>query len=158
MNERVPEIHAEIESRRALAINGLPAVELRGVAPGPTGAVAGKLVWIAHDGRIYRLANLVQGPGAERALSRGEVFARSFRPLTPADRASIRVRRLRLATARAGEGLAEFSRRTGNDWDAQRTAIANGLFASARLAQGQLLKISVVEPYAPTKDEAPDPL
>ncbi len=157
ISERVPEIHAEIESRRALAINGLPAVELRGMAPGPTGAVAGKLVWIAHDGRVYRLANLVQGPGAERALSRGEVFARSFRPLTPADRASIRVRRLRLATARAGEGLAEFSRRTGNDWDAQRTAIANGLFASARLAQGQLLKISVVERYTPTQDEAPDP-
>jgi predicted Zn-dependent protease len=156
--ERAEAIHAVIESRRALAINGLPAVELRGTAPGPAGNVAGKLVWIAHDERVYRLSNLVQGPGAERALSRGEVFARSFRPLTPADRASIRVRRLRLATARAGEGLAEFSRRTGNDWDAQRTAIANGLFASARLTQGQLLKISVIEPYTATADKGPDPL
>jgi predicted Zn-dependent protease len=106
---------------------------------------------------VYRLSNLVQGPGAGRALARGDVFARSFRPLTPADRAGIRVLRLRLATAREGEGLADFSRRTHNDWDAQRTAIANGLFASARLTQGQLLKIAVLEPYTPTKDAGPEP-
>jgi len=153
--QRAEEIHAVIAGRRALSINGLPAVELRGTAPGPSGAVAGKLTWIAHAGRVYRLANLVQGPGAERALGRGDVFTRSFRPLTPADRASIRVRRLRLATAHAGESLADFSRRTGNDWDAQRTAIANGLFASARLGEGQLLKIAVIEPYAPS--DAPEP-
>ena len=158
MAERAQEIQAVIDSRRAFAINGLPAVELRGVAPGPNGAVAGKLTWIAYGGHVYRLANLVQGPGADRALGRGEIFARSFRPLSPADRASIRVLRLRLASAREGEGFAEFSQRTHNDWDAQRTAIANGLFASARLAQGQLLKIAVREPYTPEKDAAPEPL
>jgi predicted Zn-dependent protease len=154
VNERAREIEAVIAGRRALSINGLPAIELSGTAPGPAGEVGGKLFWIAYQGNVYRLATLVQGPGAERALSRGDVFVRSFRPLTPADRASIRVHRLRLATARAGEGLAEFSRRTGNDWDAQRTAIANGLFASARLEQGQLLKIAVVEPYVTARDDA----
>lgn len=156
--ERAVEIHAEIASRRAFSINGLPAVELRGSAPGPTGRVAGKLTWIAYGGRVYSLANLVQGPGAERALGRGDIFARSFRRLTPEDRAGIRVRRLRLATARAGEGLADFSQRTGNDWDAQRTAIANGMFASVRLSQGQLLKISVVEPYTATRQAGPEDL
>ncbi len=68
------------------------------------------------------------------------------------------MQRLRLAPARTGEGLAEFSQRTHNDWDAQRTAIANALFASARLTQGQLLKIAVREPYTPEKDTGPDPL
>jgi predicted Zn-dependent protease len=158
VNERAREIHAVIEGRRAFSINGLPAVELRGSAPGPAGPVTGKLIWIAHGGNVYQLVNLVLGPGAERSFGRGDVFARSFRPLTAADRASIRVRRLRLATALAGEGLAEFSRRTGNDWDAQRTAIANGVFASARLAKGQLLKIAVLEPYQPVKDGGPEPL
>jgi predicted Zn-dependent protease len=86
---------------------------------------------------------------------RGDVFTRSFRPLGPGDRAAVRVRRLRLAIAREGESLADFSRRTGNDWDAQRTAIANGLFASARLEQGQLLKIAVLEAY--TAREGPEP-
>ena len=46
--QRAAEIDAEIEERRALSINGLPAVELRGSAPGPSGSVAGKLTWIAH--------------------------------------------------------------------------------------------------------------
>jgi predicted Zn-dependent protease len=158
MAERAQEIHAVIDARRALTINGQPAVELRGSAPGPTGSIAGRLTWIAYGGHVYRLANLAQGPGAERALGRGDVFARSFRPLTPADRASVRVQRLRLAAAREGEGLADFSRRTGNQWDAQRTAIANGLFASVRLRQGQLLKIAVAEPYSATMDAGPEPL
>jgi predicted Zn-dependent protease len=143
------EVGAEIETRRALAINGCPAVELRGSAPGPEGTVHGKLSWVAHGGRVYRLSNLSIGISGAHGLARGDGFARSFRPLTPADRASILVRRLRLATARAGETLADFSQRTGNDWDAQRTAIANGLFASTRLEQGQLLKIAALEPYAP---------
>jgi len=154
VTQRAAELQAQIEGRRALTLNGLPAVEIRGSAPGPAGVVAGRITWIAYRGRVYRLGNLAQGVDAERALARGDVFTRSFRPLAPEDRAGIRVRRLRLATAHAGESLADFSRRTGNDWDAQRTAIANGLFASARLAEGQLLKIAVLEEYAAS--EAPE--
>ena len=123
-------------------------MEIRGSAPSPAGPVAGRITWIGDRGRVYRLGNLAQGVGAERALARGDVFTRSFRPLAPEDRAGIRVQRLRLATAHEGESLADFSHRTGNDWDAQRTAIANGLFASARLDEGQLLKIAVLEAYA----------
>jgi predicted Zn-dependent protease len=152
---RALEIGAEIDSRRTLVIGGFPAVELRGSAPGPEGRVHGKLTWIAHGGRVYRLGNLAIGVAGERGLTRGDVFTRSFRALTPEDRAGVRVRRLRLATARAGESLADFSARTGNDWDAQRTAIANGVFASARLEAGQLLKIAVLEPYR-SESEAAD--
>jgi predicted Zn-dependent protease len=151
--QRAPEIEAEIAGRRALSVNGLPAVEVRGSA----GPIAGRIIWIASGGHVYRLSSLAQGMGAERALARGEIFARSFRPLVPADRAEVRVRRLRLATARAGESLSELSSRTGNDWDAQRTAIANGLFADARLAEGQLLKIARVEDYVPSEAPAASP-
>ena len=154
--QRAAEIQAQIEARRALTINGLPAVEIRGSAPGPSGAVAGK-----HHLDRARRARLParQSRAGPRRGARPRRAATSSRaasaPLTPEDRAGIRVRRLRLATAHAGESLADFSSRTGNDWDAQRTAIANGLFASARLSQGQLLKIAVLEPYAPS--DAPEP-
>ena len=154
--QHAAQVQAQIEGRRSLTINGRPAVEIRGSAPGPSGPVAGKITWIGHRGRVYRLGNLVHGVGAERALVHGDVFTRSFRPLGPEDRAGIRVRRLRLAIAREGESLADFSHRTGNDWDAQRTAIANGLFASARLEQGQLLKIAVLEAYAASEDPKPE--
>ena len=154
--QRAAEVGAKIESRRALTINGLPAVEIRGSAPGPGGKIAGRITWIGGRTHVFRLANLAQGPGTERSLTRGDTFTRSFRPLAPEDRAGIRVRRLRLATAREGESLADFSRRTNNDWDAQRTAIANGLFASARLTQGQLLKIAVLENYTPSDSPKPE--
>jgi len=154
--QQAAQVQAQIEGQRSLTINGLPAVEIRGSAPGPAGPVAGRITWIANRGRVYRLANLAQGVSAERALARGDVFTRSFRPLAPEDRAGIRVQHLRLAAAHAGESLADFSRRTGNDWDAQRTAIANGLFASTRLAEGQLLKIAVREPYAASQDPEPE--
>jgi predicted Zn-dependent protease len=146
--QEAAQVQAKIESRRAFTINGLPAVEIRGIAPSPVGTVAGRITWIALQGRVFRLGNLAVGVSAQRLLARGDLFTRSFRPLAPEDRAGIRVSRLRLATAHAGESLTDFSRRTGNDWDAQRTAIANGLFASARLEEGQLLKIAVLEPYA----------
>lgn len=145
-------VQAEIEERRALKINGLRAMEIRGSAPGPAGRIAGRITWIAHRGRVYRLGNIAQGGNLRRDLERADVFTRSFRPLAPGDRAGIQVQRLRFATAREGENLADFSQRTGNEWDAQRTAIANGLFASARLEAGQLLKISVLEAYAASED------
>jgi predicted Zn-dependent protease len=150
--KRSEEIRATIESRRAIVVGGFPAVELRGEAPSQAGTVVGRLVWVAHRGRVYRIGNLAIGVRPDAVLSRGDVFVRSFRALSPEDRAAVRVRRLRLAAAHEGEGLPEFSQRTGNDWDAQRTAIANGLFASARLEQGQLLKIAVREPYTPQED------
>jgi predicted Zn-dependent protease len=156
--QRAAQVRALIVSRRELAINGLRAMEIRGAAPGPVGPITGRITWIAHGGRVYRLDNLAQGVNAERDLVRGDVFTRSFRPLPDGDRAGIRVQRLRLAAAREGEDLADFSLRTGNEWDAQRTAIANGLFASARLTAGQLLKIAVLEDYrAPEEPEPPRP-
>jgi predicted Zn-dependent protease len=151
------QLGAEITGRRNFTVNGLPAAELRGNAPGPAGTIAGRLIWIAFGGNVYRIGNLATGPGAEHALARGDLFVRSFRPLPPEDRAAIRVRRLRLAAGHAGESLSEFSQRTGNSWDAQRTAIANGLFASARLEEGQLLKIASSEPYVSSEPEPAAP-
>jgi predicted Zn-dependent protease len=155
---RAPAARAEIEGRRSYSLGGFPAVELRGSAPAPEGRIHARITFVAHEGRVYQLGNLALGLAADRVLPRGDVFIRSFRSLSPEDRAAIEVRRLRLATAREGESLADFSQRTGNDWDAQRTAIANGMFASDRLAQGQLLKIAVVEPYVfePDGTDGPD--
>ena len=72
---------------------------------------------------------------------------RCFRPLHPRERASIRETRLRIVPARGGETLAELSQRTGNAWNLQQTAVANGLFADARLEEGQLLKVAISQPY-----------
>ena len=75
--------------------------------------------------------------------------AASFAPLDAAQRASIREKRLRLRSARAGETLAAFCRRTGNAWSAEKTAIANGLPSGEPLRAGQPLKVAVEQPYRP---------
>jgi predicted Zn-dependent protease len=67
--------------------------------------------------------------------------------MTPADTAQIRESHLRVATARAGERLADVARRVGSIWSANEIAVANGLAADARLAAGQLIKVAIPEPY-----------
>ena len=66
---------------------------------------------------------------------------------TGSERDSIRVNRLRLVGARAGESLEKLSRRSRNEWDPARTAVMNGLAPAARLEAGQLIKVAVSEPY-----------
>jgi hypothetical protein len=81
-------------------------------------------------------------------------MARSFRSLTDEERAGLRVERLRIAVASAGEDVATVSRRAGGVWDGDRTAILNGMLPGTRLAEGQLVKIVVSEPYVPAPRES----
>ena len=54
---------------------------------------------------------------------------------------------MQIETARAGEGIAELSRRSRNVWSVNDTAVYNGVFADHRFAEGELVKIAVREPY-----------
>jgi len=76
--------------------------------------------------------------------------ARSFRPLTPEERSSVRERRLRSVEARAGESLAELTARSGSALSLYLTAVANGLDQSQPLRAGTLVKIAREEAYSPS--------
>jgi predicted Zn-dependent protease len=141
--------HARIVSAQSLEIGGLPAYEIRAYATTPEGFVASQITWIAHGGTIYRLSATAPTSRADRYFGRARAMARSFRSITDDERASIRVERLRLATARDDEDLAALSRRTDNAWDPARTAVMNGMVPDSRLEGGQLVKIAVSEPYVP---------
>jgi len=138
---------AEIVSAQSLEIDGRPAYEVRGQLWTPGGVVASQLTWIAHQGSLYRLSAASPAPLAGRYFGRARVMARSFRAITPEERAQIRVQRLRVVPALPGEDLAALSQRTGNEWDPARTAVLNGLVPGTALAGGQLVKIVVSEPY-----------
>jgi predicted Zn-dependent protease len=71
----------------------------------------------------------------------------SFAALSAGQRAGILERRLRLHQARAGESLAALSRRTGNRWSLEETAVANGVPADAPLAEGHWIKVAIEQPY-----------
>ncbi len=113
------------------------------------GPMAADLIWIPHDGRIYRLTGL---SGASRYRAYQGAFhsvARSFRSLRPEELRGIQEQRLRIVEARAGETPAQFVARTRSSWNATEVAVANALQEGARLAPGQLVKVSIAEPYRP---------
>jgi predicted Zn-dependent protease len=71
----------------------------------------------------------------------------SFRGLQPDELIGITVQRLRTVKAKNGETIEDFNARTGNKWSVELTSIANDLDQQERLAEGQLLKIVLEEPY-----------
>jgi predicted Zn-dependent protease len=104
---------------------------------------------------VYRLTAAVSSQFAEQFFGRARSMARSFRPLTPEERESIRVERLAIARARDGETLEAFSKRVANAWDSTETAVWNGLRPDARLGAEQAVKIARSEIYLTRGEAAP---
>ena len=149
---RSAELRATIDEVRSVELNGLRAYELRGEA----GGLRGRLLFVAHRGSVSRITTASAGFGSKRALPLALIAARSFRPLTPEERAAVTVERLRLRRARAGETLDEaVARRTGSAWDANELALANALPAREPLDGGRLLKVARIEPYRGAAPPAP---
>ncbi len=103
---------------------------------------------------MYRIVGVAPTYSADKFLPMARNAARSSRPLTPEERDSIRVQRIRIVEARKGETLAALGERTGNTWDTTRTAVLNGVATNVRLDDGEEMKIVHNEPYTPkTKSE-----
>ncbi len=109
--------------------------------------LAAELTFIPYKDSMYRITGVAPIRVAAQFLGRARNTARSFRPLTPEERASIQQLSLRVVQARADEDLVAMGRRTGNDWGPPRTAVLNGISANARFRGGELLKIAHSEPY-----------
>jgi predicted Zn-dependent protease len=120
-------------------------LELEGGSGGQQ--VAAHVTLFPYRGAMHRITGATPVRLKDQYLGQTRNTARSFRPLTAEERASIQATRLRLATARAGEELAELGRRAGNAWDPSRTAVLNGIFATHRFAGGENVKIARTEPY-----------
>ena len=147
------QIGARIDDARSLEVNGLPAYQVRGTALSPQGPVAGEVTWIAHGGSIYRISATTSVYGAARYAGRARAMTMSFRPLMPEERDAFQVERMRIVEARADDDLLALSRRHGNAWDVDRTAVLNGVLPSARFEAGERVKIVVAEPYRPARAE-----
>lgn len=107
-----------------------------------------RLHWYAHGGNIYRLQCIGTAEGFERFGTRAANVARSFRPLTPEERAAFRVRRLHVIEAQANERFEQALARGGNVERLDQIALANGLDVGDRLDAGRRVKVVVETPYA----------
>ena len=105
------------------------------------------LTWIAHGGLIYQVAGVAPTKQFESMQSIFSSVAKSFRPLTTAERAGIKEKRIRLIKAHSGETLEAFASRTHSAWSKEEIAVTNNLSADQHLTEGQLLKVAIAEPY-----------
>ncbi|MCH2171948.1 M48 family metalloprotease [Myxococcota bacterium] len=91
-------------------------------------------------------------------LGRTLATARSFRPLTPKERASIVQSNLHIESALPRERIDQLVKRTGSSWDVRTTALYNGIFIDHRFDGGESVKIVKTTPYeteASTANPAP---
>ena len=117
--------------------------------PQQGGSIIGLVTFLTHKSATWRFT------GATLAFDRSryeDVFLltfRSFRPLTPEQRASIRGTRLELVEARPGETPADICKRADNVWSPSETALANGVSPADAFRGGELVKIARSYAYAP---------
>jgi predicted Zn-dependent protease len=124
-------------------IGGWPAFRALARAQGKQGIIALDVTWIAHPKGTYRLTAMTSPSAYRNWAPTFERVAGSFRAISAEERASAKPLRLRVASARAGETLADLDRRSGNRWKVPETAVANGIAEDARLQAGQLVKIAL---------------
>jgi predicted Zn-dependent protease len=147
----------------ALLVSGLSAYRVVGVAETQRGRVPVMLTFIAYREVIYRVTGLAGASVFPERRAAFEATAGSFGPLSPAERARIMQKRLRLASARPGETIDQLAARVRSAWSPEEIAIANALESGTRLEGGSLLKFAHAEPLSTSPrasrgDEAPGPL
>lgn len=110
--------------------------------PGPQGATFVLSTFFSYREGTWRITGLSPAVVADRHRGRMVATTRSFRPISPEQRARAGGMRIELATARAGEDVAALCERAGSGWSATRTAVANGLEIGQRFAGGELVKVA----------------
>jgi predicted Zn-dependent protease len=100
-------------------------------------------LWVVYRNTVYRFIGLAPEKYRENLRS----SALSFRPLTAGEKSSITERRLKIVIAKANESLSRLSKRTGNVWPVEVTAVVNGIDQGKPLKKGQLIKIAVSRPF-----------
>jgi len=99
-------------------------------------------LWVTMAEKNYQLIGLA--PEQYRETLRNAAL--TLRPLTEAERGAVNGKRLRIVAARGSERLEVLGARSGNAWSPAYTALANGLEVEAPLSEGQLVKITRLEP------------
>ncbi len=130
------------ESQR-VTVGTFEAFRVQGTLPG----VRAMLTYINRDGVIYRFTAAAPSVVFDRYKGALMNVPRSLRTLKPDERREIRESRLRIATGLGGEQIADLSKRTGNHWTIQETAVMNSFSVDRTFEAGELVKIAVLEGY-----------
>jgi len=137
----------EVTASKPVKVGGFDAWRVDANASGSGGLLRAQLTFIPFRDATWRITGAAPAQIASRHEGAMLATARSFREINAEERRSIQVTRLRVETARTGEGLAELGKRSGNVWSINDTAVMNAVFANHRFAGGEQVKFARVEPY-----------
>jgi predicted Zn-dependent protease len=137
----------DVNASKPVKVGGFDAWRIDANASASSGVVRALITFIPFRDATWRITGAAPAQIASRYEGAMLATARTFRELSAEERRSIEVTRLRVETARAGEGLAELGKRSGNVWSINDTAVMNGVFANHRFAGGEQVKVARVERY-----------
>ena len=115
------------------------------------GTVTALVTFLPHGKMLWRFTGASLAFDSQKYQGRMLSTFRSFRSLTPEQRASIRGTRLSLVEARDGETIAQLCDRTDNVWSVPETSLSNGVLGRHVLEGGKLVKIALSYPYEPPR-------
>ncbi len=135
--------HQKPKEYKHLEINGNPAymVLLNDISSGRS--IDMIIYWIKMNNMLFTFSGMSYSSFTEVM----KASAQSLRRLTKKEKESITWLKLDFAKAKNGETIGAFSKRTGNTWNDELTAVMNGIETGTVLKEGQLLKIVTEEPY-----------
>jgi predicted Zn-dependent protease len=139
----------QVAESRPVQTPGGDGVRLQVEVPQPGGSIVALVTFLPHGRATWRFTGASLSFVRDRYEGLMLSTFRSFRSLTPEQRASIRGTRLELVEARAGETIGEICRRTDNVWSVPETVLANGVTAQHAHRGGELIKIAREYAYTP---------
>ncbi len=128
-------------------INGNPAYKVVLTDNSSGKPVDMMLFWIKMDNVIYNISGLGYSNYSDTIQS----CVQTFRRLTKEEKAGIKGLYLDFASVKSGEDIKAFSKRTGNQWTPELTAIMNGIEPGTAIKEGEYLKIAVEKRYVGKK-------
>jgi predicted Zn-dependent protease len=144
------EMDVSVVRSQPVVIAGIDCWRMQLESSGGMMSLTATVTFIPYRDAVWRITGLTPSRAADKYQGRLLNTARSFRPLTDEERDAIEGTRLELVSAREGENLTALSERTGNAWDASRTAVLNGVFVNHRFESGALVKTARTERYTPS--------
>jgi len=141
------EFPVDVVRSGAVKIGAIDAWRIELEGSGRARGVAANVTFIPYRGATFRITGVSPSMAARTYNGRMLSTARSFRPLSEADRAKIYGSQIHLVTAQAGETLEELGRRSGNTWNIATLAAYNGVFTTHRFEGGELVKTTRDQPY-----------
>jgi predicted Zn-dependent protease len=144
------EMGGKVKRGQPIRIGTLPAYRIEAEGRGQGGSVSAHLTFIAYDGLVYLITALTPSSSKKKYVGRANNVARSFHSLTLDERESVGILRMRVVAAEEGDTIEGLSRRYAAGVSPNLVAVVNDLYVDEALANGQLVKVAVAEPYVPS--------